>query len=517
MIAITFVGLRELMGYFKGVQVQGLRFRTRLLKIQVAQKKVKIAFENADSSLESVEARLLVYKPNESVFKENIKLLNIEVQLRDSALVTLRQKLEKVEQERDDLKLKLEKFQTSSKNITELLASQTNKKTGLGYNSQVFTRAMFDYDDYLSSESDCKSWPPSSLYDRFQPSDRYHDVPPPYTRTFMPPKPNLVFNTSPTTIETDHSAFTVHLSPTKSEQGLSHTTRPTVPIIEDWVFDSEDESETTPPQIVPSFVQSYDVDHLIKDCGYHAKKIAQPTPRNHAHRVLTQSRPVSITAVRPVSAFVPKLKVTRPRHAKPFVTKSNSPIRRHITRSPSLKVSNSPPKVTAVKAPMVSVAQGNPKGDKISGRGTIKTGKLDFEKVYFLRELKFNLFSVSQMCDKKNSVLFNDTECIVVSPNFKLTDASHVLLKVPIKNNMYSVDLKSIVPKEGLTYLFAKATSDEYKLWHRRIGHLNFKTMNKLVKGNLVRVFSSLSRKENDGLLQDQVFKNKEEVVINVT
>ncbi|GJW24986.1 hypothetical protein Tco_0038797 [Tanacetum coccineum] len=82
---------------------------------------------------------------------------------------------------------------------------------------------------------------------------------------------------------------------------------------------------------------------------------------------------------------------------------------------------------------------GNPKGGKITGRGTIKTGNLDFENVYFVRELKFNLFSVSQMCDKKNSVLFNDTECIVLSLNFKLTDESHVLLKVPRKNNMYSV------------------------------------------------------------------------------
>ncbi|GJZ50886.1 ribonuclease H-like domain-containing protein [Tanacetum coccineum] len=112
---------------------------------------------------------------------------------------------------------------------------------------------------------------------------------------------------------------------------------------------------------------------------------------------------------------------------------------------------------------------GNPKGGKITGKGTIKTGNLDFENVYFVRELKFNLFSVSQMCDKKNSVLFNDTECIVLSPNFKLIDESQVLLRVPRKNNMYSVDLKNIVPKGGLTCLFAKATSDESKLWHRRL------------------------------------------------
>ncbi|GKA17799.1 putative ribonuclease H-like domain-containing protein [Tanacetum coccineum] len=102
-------------------------------------------------------------------------------------------------------------------------------------------------------------------------------------------------------------------------------------------------------------------------------------------------------------------------------------------------------------------------------------------------EMKFNLLSVSQMCDKKNSVLFTDTECFVLSSNFKLADENHVLLKVPRKDNMYSVDLKKIVPKGGLTCLYAKATSDESNLWHRRIEHVNFKTKNKLVKGNLVR------------------------------
>nr|GFA33684.1 hypothetical protein [Tanacetum cinerariifolium] len=86
-------------------------------------------------------------------------------ELRDNVLVSLRQNLEKSEQERDDLKLKLEKFKTSSNNLSELLASQTNDKTGLGYNSQVFTHAMFDCDDYLSSMSD-DSLPHIPIYDR---------------------------------------------------------------------------------------------------------------------------------------------------------------------------------------------------------------------------------------------------------------------------------------------------------------------------------------------------------------
>ncbi|GJS78662.1 putative ribonuclease H-like domain-containing protein [Tanacetum coccineum] len=126
-------------------------------------------------------------------------------------------------------------------------------------------------------------------------------------------------------------------------------------------------------------------------------------------------------------------------------------------------------------------------GGTITGKGTLKTGKLDFEDVYFVKELQFNLFSVLQMCDKKNSVLFTDTGCFVLSPDFKLANESQVLLKVPRKNNMYSVDMKNIVPKQCLTCLVAKATLDESMLWHRRLDHVNFKTINKFVKDNLVK------------------------------
>nr|GEU35009.1 ribonuclease H-like domain-containing protein [Tanacetum cinerariifolium] len=73
------------------------------------------------------------------------------------------------------------------------------------------------------------------------------------------------------------------------------------------------------------------------------------------------------------------------------------------------------------------------------------------------------------LCDKKNSVLFTDTRCFVLSPDFKLVDESQVLLKVPRKNNMYSVDMKNIIPKESLTFLVAKATLYESMLWHRRL------------------------------------------------
>nr|GEZ94535.1 hypothetical protein [Tanacetum cinerariifolium] len=206
-----------------------------------------------------------------------------------------------------------------------------------------FHKYQFDVISY-QTESDCESWPPSSLYDRFQPSGGYHVVPPPYIGTFMPPKPDLVFNIAPTAVETDHLAITVYLSPTKPEQDLSHTTKPIAPIIEDWVSYSEDESETKAPQ--GNHKQYASLTHT------NSQKHMIPTA------VLTQSKPVFTTAVRPVSADLPKINVTRPRYAHPVVTKSKSPVRRHITNSLSLKTSNSPLRVTAVKALVVNAAQG---------------------------------------------------------------------------------------------------------------------------------------------------------------
>nr|GEX70299.1 reverse transcriptase domain-containing protein [Tanacetum cinerariifolium] len=91
----------------------------------------------------------------------------------------------------------------------------------------------------------------------------------------------------------------------------------------------------------------------------------------------------------------------------------------------------------------VSFGQG---GCKITGKGTIKTGKLEFENVYFVKDLK-----------------------------------------TPKQHNMYSIDLNNIVPHQDLTCLVAKDSADECMLWHRRLGHLNFKTMNKLIRHNLVR------------------------------
>nr|GFB46186.1 ribonuclease H-like domain-containing protein [Tanacetum cinerariifolium] len=314
-----------------------------------------------------------------------------------------------------------------------------------------------------------ESVPPSPIYDRYQSGDGYHVVPLPYTGTFMPPKPDLVFYNAPNVDETVHTAFNVS--------------------------DSEDNSDPELPQNAPRFVQP---NEQVKTPRPSVKLVetsilaANPTtvipkPKSQGNSknrkacfvlVLTKSMLVPIIAARLVTVDAPKPHVTRPRQAKTVVTKPHSPPRMHINRSPSPKASNFTLKVTAVKAPMVNAVKGvqgkwewkpkcpildhgnphhalkekgvidsgcirhmtgnmsylsdfeeinggyvvfggNPKGGKISGKGKIKTGKLDFDDVYIVKELKFNLFSVSQICDKKNNILFTDTECIILSPEFK--------------------------------------------------------------------------------------------------
>ncbi|GJR47966.1 putative ribonuclease H-like domain-containing protein [Tanacetum coccineum] len=257
----------------------------------------------------------------------------------------------------------------------------------------------------------------------------YNVVPPPYTRNFMPPKHDLVYPSLDDFVGVNESVSESIFEKPTVETNEPKTARKEneAPIIKDWVSKSEEEMCLRP------------------------------------NAAVNTARPKAVlSAVKGNKGNVVKAStcwVWRPKH----------------------KV----------------LDHGNPQQD-LKDKGVIDSGcsrhmtgnksyLTNYEEIDGGFELKFNLFGFSQVCDKKNSVIFTDTECVVLSLDFKLTDESHVFLKVPRKDNMYSVDLKNVVPQGGLTCLIAKATPDKSNLWHRRLGHVNFKTMNKLVKGNLVR------------------------------
>ncbi|GJT40074.1 hypothetical protein Tco_0939939, partial [Tanacetum coccineum] len=176
--------------------------------------------------LESVEARLEVYKKNEAVFEENIKILKLDIMLRDNALTELRNKFEK---ERDDLKLTLEKFENSSKNLSKLLDIQASDKfkTDVGFDSQVFDSQVFDSLDN----------------DKYKTSKGYHVVPPPYTGNFMPPKPDLVLDDGEEYVFSESITSVPIVSSSEVKTSESKPKSVSEPLIEDWISDSEDKIE----------------------------------------------------------------------------------------------------------------------------------------------------------------------------------------------------------------------------------------------------------------------------------
>ncbi|GJQ95123.1 putative ribonuclease H-like domain-containing protein [Tanacetum coccineum] len=524
--------------------------------------------------LESVEARLLVYKKNESVYEEDIKLLKREIYLKEVAITELRRKLELAQKQKDEIQLTIEKFENSSKNLNKLLDCQIvdKCKTSLGYNV----------------------------------------VPPPYTRNCMPPKHDL----SLSGIEEFVSEPTVKKPVVETSEAKASADKPKAvkknngaPIIEDWVSDSEEEDmpqAKKEKKIVKSsfakikFVKSKEqvktprkttvkqgnqnrlnthsprgnqrnwnnmmsqrlgsnfeminkayyvcgsFDHLQYDCNYHQRqfnnikmvklmwnytqrvnhqifsRMTHPSPKRNMvpKAVLMRSGLVSLTTARPVNTAQPRTIVNSARPMTNIFNKAHSTVRRPINNKTSTKNNNFNKRVNIVSGMNVNTAR--PKAVVNAARPKAVLNAVKGNQQCINHSEKGNL----QM-DLQDQGLI-DIGCsrhmtgnMSYLTDFEEINAGYVAFggnpkggkitgRVPRKNNMYSVDLKNIVPKGCLTCLFAKATSDESKLWHKRLGHLNFKTMNKLVKGNLIRddysrfswVFFLATKDETSGILK---------------
>ncbi|GJU44402.1 ribonuclease H-like domain-containing protein [Tanacetum coccineum] len=447
---------------------------------------------------------------------------------------------------------------------------------------------------FMNKESELVNQP---LYDRFVTAGGMHVVPPPMTGNYMPSGPDIEIDYSQftygpkqtqtsesetqtsdfDTCESDCSVETHESLPEPAVNEPKVVNQPKVwsdaPIIEEYESDSEYEhvSLLTKKQETSSFANQQvktpretvknqfthsknpkvdkkglgygfttkacfvcgSLSHLIRDCDFHEKRMAQQAELNNRMRKKSSQREIrpiwnNVQRVNHKNQFVPTAVLTRTgkipvstarasgtnnvstaRHnfnsqavltnaarkistVKPFVNrvrpktvfhKTHSPFRRPFNNTTALRTNFSKQKVNTAEVNAVSavggkretadyphrtfqnkgivdsgcskhmtgnkaylaeyqdfnggpVAFGGSKG-YITGKGKIKTGKLDFEDVCFVKELQhFNLFFVSQICDKKNKVLFTDSECLVLSPEFKLPDANQVLLRIPRQNGI---------------------------------------------------------------------------------
>ncbi|GKC58436.1 hypothetical protein Tco_1086034 [Tanacetum coccineum] len=170
--------------------------------------------------------------------------------LRDNALTELRKKFEKAKKERDDLKLTLEKFENSSKNLSKLLDSQVSDKfkTSVGYDSQrydsqVYDSQVFDSQVYDSQVFDSQVFD-RQVNDKYKTGEGYHAVPPSYTGNFMPPKPDLVLADKDEYVFSESVTSVPAVATSEVNTSESKLKFVSEPLIEDWISDSENENET---------------------------------------------------------------------------------------------------------------------------------------------------------------------------------------------------------------------------------------------------------------------------------
>ncbi|GJT30781.1 putative ribonuclease H-like domain-containing protein [Tanacetum coccineum] len=347
--------------------------------------KAKLEIRGYEIALESLEARILGHEKNELAWGERYEFQNYDLKCREIKINNLNLELEKVVKERDELKLKIEKWEGSSKNLTKILNSQMNAhdKNVLGFGTQkddLSNKSETDSENSLTIFEVRSSDEESTLANnRFTKANEYHVVPPPITGNPLTLRADISFTRldeyafrnkiiESNTTETNKTVGTTNEATILKPKSVNETVvskekvnRDEV-IIKDWTSDDEEDGN---PEICLQ-------DHTVMDSGCSS----------------------------------------------------------HMTSN----------------------------------------------KAYLSYYEDYNGGFVAFGSDPKGDEL-----------NFKLLDENQVVLRAPRQNGVYSLDLKNIVPSGGITCLYANATTDESKLWHRRLGHVNFKNINKLVKGHLVR------------------------------
>nr|GEU39025.1 hypothetical protein [Tanacetum cinerariifolium] len=498
----------------------------------------------SDASVEitAYKAQLLCHQKNQLAYEQKIRFMKIDLDNNTDVLAYHKKLLAKALKEKEDLKTKFENWQNSLKNLNRMLNKQmsANDKFGLGYGDYRYG-SILSYENevlqsvFMNKESDLEN---TSVNDRY--AARMHV-------TLVDESDSKT--SEYTCCESDSSLETPTSMPAPVENAPKVICEPKVwtdaPIIKEYESDSDDDSlsnvqkdkdkpsfafiesakhvktsrenvkETGTPNHCPKIKKQDRYGHARKGLGYTRKacfvcvndarqKFSRQAASTSTASIVNTGRPV-VNETRPKRMLLREIEILLLRPQKVVIREETE-----ILETKSSTTKDDPHKalkdkgivdsgcfrhVIGNKAHLAdyqefkggSVAFGGSNG-RITGKRKIKAGKLDFEDVYYVEELKhYNLFTVSQMCDKKNKVLFIDTDCLVVSSNFKLLDENQILFKIPKQHNMYSFNLKNIDPSRDLSCLFAKALIDKSNKWHKRLGHVNFKNLNKLVMGNLVR------------------------------
>ncbi|GJR89460.1 hypothetical protein Tco_0213471 [Tanacetum coccineum] len=365
-----------------------------------------------------------------------LRFMKIDLDDKTNVLTYHKKLLAEAVKEKEELKTKLKNFQSSSKGLSKLLNSQmsTRDKSGLGYGNQIHEGVLSCEKEVLESVFDSQSSDveDSLVNDRFVKVKGMHAVPPLMTGIYMPSKSDFRIDESKFTYgpkQSKTSEYDAKTSDTascesnSSVETLDSVSKPTVnepttvskskvwsdaPIIEDYESDIDDE--------------------------YNGMGIGQGENRpvwNNVQRLNHQNKFVPKAVLTKISIFTVNAATQNPSSQAAETSTARKDDLQKALKNKGIVDSGCSRHMTGNKAHLVEYQDYN--------GGPVAFGELQH----------FNLFSVLQMCDKKNKVLFIDTECLVLSPDFKLPDENQVLLRVPRQNNMYSFNLENIVPTGG--------------------------------------------------------------------
>ncbi|GJY46154.1 putative ribonuclease H-like domain-containing protein [Tanacetum coccineum] len=394
------------------------------------------------STLETLEQQKGWYQSNQLALEERIRILTADLgnttnMLKYTEKLNDQLKLEKLDAQvkLEESKARFDKWKESSKNLYKLINSSmsTRTKFGLGYGETFGLDEVFDPSAPSIFDSTPEDVEGKPLYDRFDKAVGMHAVPPPMTGTFMPPsnrpdlddtqftygsKSNNSFETNSVSndfVSCDNSdkssnsettAFASCVSSIKSSSSKTNEPLASAPSSIDFKTVSE-----TPNQ-QPSSTND--------DSSFSSKENLE------LHNKPMSKNVANIPSFIPKAASVPAGSRNRPTSDNPYKNKDLGIVDSGCSRS---MTGNKEKLDDFVKIVGGTVTFGGGDG-KITGKGTIRTSKLNFENVYYVEELQ----------------------------NFNL----------------------------DVTCLLAKASLDESTKWHRRMAHVNFKNMNKMAKHGLV-------------------------------
>ncbi|GJW48013.1 putative ribonuclease H-like domain-containing protein [Tanacetum coccineum] len=428
--------------------------------------------------LATIEEQLVTYRKNEVLFSEEIAVLKWEVACKDYEINVLKSEFEKVKQEIEGIEFKIKKFNNASKILDKLLGSQITDKSkkGLGYNVVPPPHPLIyngpikldlsysGLDEFKDPEFKSYGYKDSKLesnnvYDKKKSDDS---------------KENFDDSLVKEQVSKDTSSFV---------ESPLNVDKETVFLVDNKVTNH-----------LPDYCDNHQRRGIVSTNNYNrvdAKTTHLTILKNMSPKlVLLKTGLTPLNTVRPVNTAHPKIAVHSAKSKTHFSKQAQSTAKRPFYKKTGLTIRGKCCKVLSILGKpqhddkgFVDIGcsrhmtgniayisdfkefdggyvafGGGAYGGRITGKGTLKIDNLDFED---------------------------------------LPNENQILLKIPRKDNMYIFDMKNIVPKESLTCLVAKSTLDESMLWHRRLGHINFKNINKLANDNLVRGLPT-KRFEND-------------------